>query len=352
VPRLKRADCSEPGITRSRRGKGFEYLDPDGSRIDDPEELARIRALAIPPAWEEVWICLAPNGHLQATGVDAAGRKQYVYHPLWRSRRDQMKFDQMLDFARALPGMRRRVARDIRNGELGRRQVLACALRMLDLGFFRIGSEDYAESNGSYGLATMRKHHVTLNGKAISFDYEAKSGQRRVQSIVDGDVRRIVEGLKRRRGGGPELLAYRDGRRWRDLGSAEVNEYIKEVMGADFSAKDFRTWNATILAAVIVALDGPEAKTQTARKRVISQAVKGAAFFLGNTPAVCRASYIDPRVFDRYLSGWTIGAAIADIDDPSDITKPSTRRVVEDAVLDLVTEKRSPAIEKVEPVSA
>jgi DNA topoisomerase IB len=339
-------------MSRRRRGKGFEFLDPGGNRVDDPEELARIRELAIPPAWEDVWICVAANGHLQATGVDAAGRKQYIYHPLWRVRRDQQKFDEMLDFARALPRMRKRVARDIRDGELGRRRVLACALRMLDIGFFRIGSEDYAESNGSYGLATMRKEHVALNGEAISFDYVAKSGQRRLQSLADRDVRGIVASLKRRRGGGPELLAYRDGGRWRDLGSADVNEYVKEVMGADFSAKDFRTWNATMLAAVILALDGGEATTRTARKRAISQAVKGVAFFLGNTPAVCRASYIDPRVFDRYRSGWTIGAAIAALDDPADITKPSTRRVVEEAVLDLIEEKPSPALEKFEPVAA
>ena len=315
--------------------------------MSSDEELARIRELAIPPAWEEVWISLAPNGHLQATGVDAAGRKQYLYHPLWRTRRDQQKFDEMLDFARSLPKVRRKISREIEGDELSRERVLACAVRMLDSGFFRIGSEQYAEQNGSYGLATIRKEHVSLNGTEITFRYPAKSGQRGMQSIADSDVRAIVAALKRRRGGGPELLAYRNGRRWRDIGSDEINDYIKSIAGGDFSAKDFRTWNATMLAAVALALDGYEATTANARKRAITRAVKTVAVFLGNTPAVCRASYIDPRVFDRYLSGWTIRGAIAKIDDPADIVRPSTRRVVEKAVLDLITEERSPALEKV-----
>ena len=347
MARLKRVDCSEPGITRRRRGRGFEFLDARGNRVDDPEELERIRELAIPPAWDEVWICVNPNGHLQATGIDAAGRKQYLYHPLWRQRRDQAKFEEMRDFARALPRARRRVARDIKKDDLGREQVLACSLRMLDCGLFRIGSEDYAEQNESFGLATMRKEHVTLNGTAITFDYPAKNGQRRVQSIVDAEVRRIVSELKRRRGGGPELLAYREGRRWRDVGSAEINEYVKSATGGDFSAKDFRTWNATMLAAVALAIDGAEGGSKTARRRAITRAVKAVSFFLGNTPAVSRTSYIDPRVFDRYLSGWTIGGAIAHVKDPTDIFRPRMRKAVEEAVLDLITDERSPALEKV-----
>ncbi len=347
MPRLKRVDCSEPGIMRRRRGRGFEYLDSDGKRIDSSKDLERIRELAIPPAWDEVWICVNPNGHLQATGTDAAGRKQYLYHPLWRQRRDQQKFEETLDFARALPRARRRVARDIKTEELGRKQVLACALRLLDCGFFRIGSEDYAEQNESFGLATIRKEHVWLNGTAITFDYPAKSGERRVQSIVDAKVRRIVSELKERRAGGPELLAYREGRRWRDVGSAEINDYVKAATGGDFSAKDFRTWNATMLAAVALAIDGGDGGSKTARRRAITRAVKAVSFFLGNTPAVCRTSYIDPRVFDRYLSGWTIGGAIARIDDPADIFRPRTRKSVEEAVLDLIADERSPALEKI-----
>ena len=347
MARLKRVDCSEPGITRRRRGRGFEFLDSEGNRIDDSEELERITELAIPPAWDQVWICVNPNGHLQATGIDAAGRKQYLYHPLWRRRRDQQKFAEMLDFARALPRARRRVARDIKKDDLGREQVLACSLRLLDCGFFRIGSEDYAEQNESYGLATMLKEHVTLNGTAITFDYPAKGGQRRVQSIVDAEVRRIVSELKQRRGGGSELLAYREGRRWHDLGSAAINDYVKVATGGDFSAKDFRTWNATMLAAVALATDGGAGATKTARKRAITRAVKAVSFFLGNTPAVSRTSYIDPRVFDRYLSGWTIRGAIAGVDDPADIFRPRIRKRVEEAVLDLITDERSPVLEMI-----
>ena len=309
--------------------------------------LDRIRRLAIPPAWEDVWICSLPEGHLQATGIDAAGRKQYIYHEGWRERRDQQKFDEMLDFARSLPRMRRVVARDLRKGGLSREQVLACSVRMLDCGFFRIGSEDYAEQNDSYGLATMLKSHVTVNGKALRFDYPAKSGQRRVQSIVDPDVTRIVTALKQRRGGSSELLAYRNGRSWCDVGSAEINEYVKAATGGDFSAKDFRTWNATMLAAVAVGASSEQGTSATSRKRVISAAVKGVAFFLGNTPAVCRASYIDPRVFDRYLSGWTIGPAVASLGNPGDIGHPSSRGRIERAVIDLIEDQRSPSVEKV-----
>jgi DNA topoisomerase IB len=175
MPRLRRVDCSEPGIRRRRRGRGFEFLDPDGERIGEEETLARIRELAIPPAWEDVWICPHHRGHLQATGVDAAGRKQYLYHPDWRSRRDQLKFDQMLEFAQALPLLRRAVTRDLATNGLDRERVLACAVRLLDLGMFRIGSEDYAEQNESYGLATLRKDHVTVNGSRIGFDIPARA---------------------------------------------------------------------------------------------------------------------------------------------------------------------------------
>jgi DNA topoisomerase IB len=326
MARLRRVDCSDAGLRRRRRGRGFEYLDQRGRRVSDSDTLARIRQLSIPPAWEDVWICADPRGHLQATGIDSAGRKQYLYHELWRRRRDQQKFDEMLDFARELPRLRRAVKRDLRKQDLTREQVLACAVRMLDRGLFRIGSEEYAENNGSYGLATMRKKHVSVNGTAITFDYRAKGGQRRVQTVVDSDVRPIVSRLKRRRGGGDELLAYRNGRRWRDIGSADINEYLKTITGGDFSAKHFRTWNATVLAAVAVASSEP-ASSKSGRQRVITEAVKGVAFYLGNTPAISRGSYIDPRIFDRYLSGWTIGDAI-----------DGSRHAIEKAVVDLIEE--------------
>jgi DNA topoisomerase I len=337
MPRLRRSDCSGPGIRRRGRGRGFEYLDEEGGRIEDPEIVDRIAQLSIPPAWREVWICADPLGHLQATGIDDAGRKQYLYHPAWRDRRDQTKFDQMLEFARALPRIRRGVDRDLAGDEPTRDRVLAAAVRLLDRGFFRIGGETYAEENESYGLATMRKRHVTLDRDTgeIVFDYEAKGGQRRVQSIIDPELAPLVATLKRRRGGGEELLAYRNGRRWADVRSEDVNEYLKSVAGAEFSAKDFRTWSATVLAAVALgAMPVPDSKT--ARKRRINDAVKGVAAFLGNTPAVCRASYIDPRVFDRYRGGVSIAPALRRAGSLDEAYMPSSQRRIERAVIRLV----------------
>jgi DNA topoisomerase IB len=226
--------------------------------------------------------------------------------------------------------------------------VLACAVRLLDRGFFRVGGEDYAVENESYGLATIHKRHVQLlDDHRLRFDYPAKSGQRRVQSIVDAEVFEIVSELKRRRGGSPELLAYREGRRWRDLKSADINAYVKDVTGGDFSAKDFRTWNATVLAAVALAVSGPAAQaSQRARKRAINRAVKEVAHYLGNTPAVARASYIDPRVFDRFEGGLTIGGVLTHLGDDGDLA--SIHGVAEEAVLDLLHEDEdSDALEKV-----
>ena len=347
MARLRRVDCSEPGIRRRRRGRGFEYLDDCGRRIADDEVLERISELAIPPAWRDVWICPYPSGHLQATGLDARGRKQYLYHPKWRERRDRLKFDDMLAFARALPDMRASVADALGAGGLGRDRILACSVRLLDRGFFRVGGEDYAAENESYGRATIQKRHVQLlPGDTIRFDYPGKSGQRRVQSIVDPDVYDIVATLRRRRGGGADLLAYKDGRRWRDVRSDDINAYVKQVAGGDFSAKDFRTWNATVLAAVALAVSGPQARgSKTARKRATRRAVNEVARYLGNTPAVARASYIDPRIFDRFDSGYTIGGALQEIGAEGDIA--ALHGPIEEAVLDLLEEEPSPAIENV-----
>jgi DNA topoisomerase IB len=348
VARLRRVDCSGPGITRRRRGRGFEYLDQNGNRVEDPDVIARISRLAVPPAWNDVWICAYPMGHIQATGIDARGRKQYRYHDKWRERRDQEKFDEMIDFARALPVVRRRVTDDLAADGLTRERVLAGAVRLLDRGFFRVGGEDYAVENETYGLATIHKKHVkVLDGGSLLFDYPAKSGQRRIQSIVDPEVYEIVAELKRRRGGSPELLAYRDGRRWRDIKSADINGYIKDITEADFSAKDFRTWNATVLAAVALAVSGPATQqSKAARKRAINRAVKEVAGYLGNTPAVCRASYIDPRIFDRFEGGLTIGGVIESIGEEGDVG--SIHGPAEEAVLDLIAgDEESPALEKV-----
>jgi DNA topoisomerase-1 len=306
--------------------------------------IQRIAELAIPPAWKEVWICMDPLGHLQATGVDAAGRKQYLYHEHWRRHRDRRKFGSMVAFGAALPRLRRGVARDLRTpnarggaplavAELTAPRVLACAVRLLDLGFFRIGSEDYAERNESYGLTTMLRKHVTVAGSELVFDFPAKSGQRRVQAIADEQALAVIAALKRRRSGA-QLLAYREGGGWRELDAEEVNAYLKEQAGDEsFTAKDFRTWNATVLAAV--ALARASADKPAAREREVKRAVKTVATYLGNTPAVCRASYIDPRVLDRFHAGVTIAPAL-DGRPSADLSKPRVRTRVERAVLDLL----------------
>ena len=345
MPRLRRSDSSTPGIQRRARGRGFEYLDEDGRRIEDEVVVERIRELVIPPAWQDVWICPYPMGHIQAVGIDAAGRKQYRYHNRWRERRDQEKFDEMIDFARALPAMRERVGAALERGrDMSHERVLACATRLLDRGFFRVGGEDYAVENETYGLATMKKRHARVEGAQVTFDYRAKSGKRRVQALMDPQVAGIVERLKRRRGGGGELLAYKRGGRWRDVRSDDINEYVKEVTGGDFSAKDFRTWGATVLAAQALAVSGTVADSPGKRKRAITRAVKEVADYLGNTPAVCRASYIDPRVFDRYAGGLTISGVIESFGEtPGD---GDSQAVIEGAVLDLICgHEESDAIE-------
>jgi DNA topoisomerase I len=352
VPRLRRSSCAAPGIGRRRRGRGFEYLGPEGERIDDPEVLARIAALTIPPAWRDVWICMDPHGHLQATGVDVARRTQYLYHGHWRAHRDRLKFDTMVEFGRSLPRLRSSAARDLGSArgagtrpgpeEVTRERVLACAIRLLDVGFFRIGTEDYAENNSSYGLTTMLREHVAVSGDELVFDFPAKSGRRRVQEIADRDVLAVVKVLKRRRSG-ERLLAYRAGRNWSELTAGEVNAYIAQHASGRFTAKDFRTWNATALAAVALAVgtlhDGRGA-SRSRRDRKVAAAIKTVAAYVGNTPAVCRASYVDPRVIDRYHAGTTIAATVERVarrgDDAPDLSMPRVRRRVEEAVLDLL----------------
>jgi len=347
VARLRRVDCAAPGIARRRRGRGFEYRDEHGERIADPEVVARIQALAIPPAWKDVWVCAYPMGHIQATGTDAAGRKQYRYHDQWRQRRDAEKFDEMIGFARSLPRLRKRVARDLGGDDLGDQRVLACATRLLDRGFFRVGSEGYAADNDTYGLATIRKDHVTVTPDAVAFDYDAKGGQRRQQQLADPELLDLLGTLRRRRSGGPELLAYKEGRRWRDVRSQDINDYIKHAADGDFSAKDFRTWNATVLAAMALAVSGEMAsESKTARKRAARRAVDEVARYLGNTAAVCRASYIDPRVFDRFDGGLTIGGVLPDL--ATDLDDWTMQRSVEEGVLDLIAgDEGSEAVERV-----
>jgi DNA topoisomerase-1 len=341
VPRLRRTDLATPGIRRRKQGRGFVYVDAlTGQRVVDPDTLDRIRALAVPPAWTDVWVCPWPNGHIQAVGTDARGRKQYRYHDQWRLRRDQEKFDHMLEFARVLPRMRAACCADLAREGLTRERVLACATRLLDLGFFRIGTEGYAEENQTYGLATLRKEHAAVGpGDLVTFDYVSKAGKQRMQSIVDAEAAAVIRALKRRRGGGPELLAYRNGEGarsgWCDVRSADINAYIKEATGGDFSAKDFRTWNATVLAAVALAVS-TGARSPSARKRALTRAIKEVAHYLGNTPAVCRASYIDPRIIDRYAAGVTIADALHRLGRDAEFGQLATQGAIEEAVLDLL----------------
>lgn len=330
-----------------RRGRGFSYADDQGRRVESSEALARIRDLAIPPAWEDVWVCPDPLGHLQATGVDAAGRRQYLYHPRWREHRDREKFARMIRFAEQLPALRRRLAGKLRGDADPRREVvLAAAVRLLDIGMFRVGSEQYADEDSGIGLATVRKEHVRIHDGAMEFDYPSKGGQRRRQVIEDAVTIELIGALKRRRGGPDELMAYRDGRRWHDVRSDDINDYLKDELGEDFSAKDFRTWNATVMAAVMLATKAHEATSTPARKRAVNAAVRSVSELLGNTPAVARRSYIDPRVFDRYLSGWTIAAALERMPD-LDVSDDRVRTRIERAVVDLLVENAdSPALEK------
>jgi len=343
MPRLRRSDCSGPGITRRRAGRGFAYYDDDGEKVVERDVIDRIRELGIPPAWQEVWICPDPHGHLQATGIDAAGRKQYRYHDAWRKRRDAEKFEDMTRFAKALPGLREQVEADLAaTTALSRPRVLACAVRLLDRGFFRIGTEEYSVTNASYGLATMRKEHVTIEDGQMVFDYPAKSGKRRIQAVVDPLAIEIVSKLKRRRGGGPELLAYQVSRRWYDVRSDDINAYLKDATGDDFSAKDFRTWSATVIAALALAVSGEAHGSKTSRKRAITRAIKETSHYLGNTPAVCRASYIDPRIFDAFRGGLVLDHKVISeaLDaEPGDL--PTHHPRIERAVLDLIDQRES-----------
>lgn len=331
--RLRTVSAKDPGWTRRRAGRGFVYLDELGRRLDQ-EDRERCRLLVIPPAWQEVWICPFPNGHLQAVGTDDAGRRQYLYHPEWRRRRDESKHDRVLQVAARLPRARRRVKADLALPGMPYERALATAFRLLDLGFFRIGGEAYAEANNSYGLATIRKEHVTLENGNVVFDFVAKSGQERYVALADDLVRSAVRDLLRRRSGGPELLAYRDGRRWRDVSSAEINSYIKDQVGGEVSAKDFRTWHGTVIAAVVLAQANTDATSKTARAKAVTAAMREVGDYLGNTPAVAKSSYVDPRVIDLFRDGVTIPPALASLDQ--DLSDGATHGRIERAVLNLL----------------
>jgi DNA topoisomerase-1 len=301
--------------------------------VRDEDTLERIRGLVIPPAWREVWICDDPYGHIQATGFDEAGRKQYLYHERWHLRAAQRKFESMREFAATLPRLRRAVRKDLAREGMPRERALACAVRLLDLGFFRIGGEEYAETNESYGVATLLREHVSIEGEEVVFDFPAKSGRRRVQSIRDPEVKTAIEAMRRRRSGPDDLLAYRERGSWHNVRSEEVNDYLHEKAGEEFSAKDFRTWHGTVLAAVELAREeAPSSKG--GGERAIRAAIQRVSERLGNTPAVCRGSYIDPRVLDRFRDGKTIELPNL---APEGTVTPRQQGTIERRVLELIT---------------
>jgi DNA topoisomerase-1 len=293
-----------PGFRRRKRGKAFRYLNTSGAELRDPEHLARIRSLVIPPAWTDVWICPVADGHLQATGRDARGRKQYRYHPRWREVRDATKYAQMITFARALPKIRRRVAKDVKRPDLTREQVLATVVKLLEISLIRVGNKEYARTNNSFGLTTLRNRHVDVRGGRITFKFRGKSGKQHTVDVEDKRLARIVRRCQELPG--QELFAYvDDSGKPQDLRSDDVNAYLREISGADFTAKDFRTWSGTVLAAL--ALEELDAgHSQAARKKNVVRAIEAVAKRLGNTPAVCRKCYVHPAVVDAYLEGATV----------------------------------------------
>jgi DNA topoisomerase IB len=336
---LLQSDLTAPGIRRRRSGRGFRYFSANGKPLTDARALARVKALVIPPAWEDVWISAQPRGHIQAVGTDAAGRRQYQYHQLWRERRDRQKFDRVMEFGRVLPRVRAVVERHLQGRGLTRDRVLAAAVRLIDLDFFRPGGEEYAAENGSFGLATIRREHVTCGKRELTFEYTGKSGKHREQAVVDEQVCTVVRSLKRRRsGGGEDLLVYRSGPRWHNVSAADINDYLREVSGGEFTAKDFRTWHATVLAAVGLAVsESAAADSAAARKRAVARVVKEVAGYLGNTPAVARSSYIDPRVIAFYEEGVTIAPMLADLGKGQEFGDVATNGQAERAVLKMLT---------------
>ncbi|RKS71069.1 DNA topoisomerase IB [Actinomadura pelletieri DSM 43383] len=333
---LQRSDPGEPGYGRRKSGKGFVYLGMDGRPLADPTEKTRIKSLVIPPAWQDVWICPDPDGHIQATGTDAAGRRQYLYHEAWREQRDQEKHEHVLELAERLPRVRDTLTEHLSGRGYGRERVLAAAVRLIDLGFFRIGGEEYAAGNGTFGLATVLREHVTCRRREVAFEYPAKGSKERYQSVAEEDVCKVVSGLKRRRDDSPELLAYRTPDGWHDVTTTDINDFVREVTGGDFTAKDFRTWHATVLAAVGLAVSVRAGDSDTARRRAIVRVVKEVAAYLGNTPAVARASYIDPRVIDLYENDQTIAPALETLGMETAEGELATQGPVEQAVLELL----------------
>jgi DNA topoisomerase I len=332
--RLRRSAVNGPGISRVRHGKGFAYRGPDGELIPDEGIGQRINDLVIPPAWKKVWISPHPNGHIQAVGTDVAGRRQYLYHQQWQDERAEEKFDRVLEMSKKLPEWRGRIADDLKASGLKRDRILGLALHLLDRGYFRAGGEQYAEDNDSYGIATLLCEHVTLRSGAVAFDYPAKSGVRRTVDVEDPDVVRAARSLLRRDDRTERFLVCRSASGWVDIHADDVNARFKEVVGDEYSVKDLRTWHGTVLAAAaFVDADPPVSKTVI--KRVESAVMKEVAEELGNTPAVARGSYVDPRVVTGYERELTIAAAarraarISDVDEAQAVLEKATRTLIQ-----------------------
>lgn len=307
--RLRRSTVGGPGLRRVRRGRGFYFLDEDRERVDDAEVLARIDALVIPPAWKDVWISPHPNGHIQAVGTDVAGRRQYLYHQRWQAERSEEKFDRTVSLAKRLPDWRLGLLVDLRRRGLGRDRVLALAQHLIDQGYFRAGGEEYVQENGSYGLSTLLRDHIRLRSGSVEFDYPAKSGVRRTISIEDPLAIGAVRSLLRADTTSPRLLVYRASDGWSEVHADDINTRFREIVGEEFSVKDIRTWHGTVLAAEAFAI-AREPTSKTARRREEAAVMRAVADQLGNTPAVARRSYVDPRVVTAYAQGVTIAAAL------------------------------------------
>lgn len=307
--RLRHSELDGPGIVRQRRGKGFSYRGPDGKALDDAAALERIDALVIPPAWKKVWICPHANGHIQAVGTDAAGRRQYLYHQQWQDDRAEEKFDRVLEMSKRLPEYRERVAADLTGRGFARERVVALALYLLDRGYFRSGGEQYAEDNDSRGLATLLAEHVKVRGNVVAFDYPAKSGVQRQLEVDDPEVARAVKARLRAVGCGDRFLVHRAGDVWTDLHADDLNARFKELVGDEYSVKDLRTWHGTVLAAEAFVDADPPVSGKVV-KRVESAVMKEVSEALGNTPAVARGSYVDPRVVKAYERKDTIAPAV------------------------------------------
>lgn len=307
--RLTTSRVGEPGITRRRYGRGFRYTDAQGEPVTDTAALKRIEELVIPPAWRRVWICTSPQGHIQAVGYDSAGRRQYLYHPQWRRERDEEKHDRVRRLARRLPGFREAVARDLAASGAGRDRMLAVALRILDTVGLRSGGEEYLADNGSRGLSTLADEHVEPSDDTLRLCFPAKSGVRCDVEVVDAELARAVRAVRRSRGSSSRFLSYRDAGGRHQLSAEDVNSRFKDLTGEEFTVKDLRTWHATVTAAVVLA-EAPAPGSRTAAKRAVAAAMRAVAEELGNTPAVARKSYVDPRVVSAFESGRTIAAAL------------------------------------------